>query len=393
MNVTIFTGSDFPNGKAAENFVRQMALGLHECGEKINIVRFRGKTYPGENDTNIKCNNLLFPQRPKNEILKFFELITLILYSPLAVIYYKIRFRSDVVLIYGIDYSYFTIPISLFSKLLGIKIYRIITDHYDFDTIVPVWWKKPKAYCYKHQLERIDKRFDGLIVLSRYLKESAIANGVDCNRILLVPHFIDVQSFSDEVVDEKEDNETRQYIGFCGNPSLSNGIIDLVKAFISIKQIKKYENVGLIIIGSVKQSIMKEIESRCGESIINSISFTGFLNKSMVNVMLNKCNILVNPRKSGRKAEAGFPTKLGEYFATKKPVIATRLGDLNYYFKDKNELVFADADNPDSLAKSMILLLDNQELARKIGYEGYAWARENLDYKINAIRLLKFLKR
>jgi glycosyltransferase involved in cell wall biosynthesis len=103
------------------------------------------------------------------------------------------------------------------------------------------------------------------------------------------------------------------------------------------------------------------------------------------------CDILVNPRKSGVFAEAGFPTKLGEYFSTKKPVISTRVGDIKSYFTDKNELVLVEPDNPDQLSLAIIYLTENKSQAKRIGDNGYGWAIRNLDFKTNTKKLIDFL--
>ena len=61
-NITIYTSSDFPDGGAAENLVRQMALGINSLETKVNIVLFRGHTNDKTkvDDTNIDCSCLLF---------------------------------------------------------------------------------------------------------------------------------------------------------------------------------------------------------------------------------------------------------------------------------------------------------------------------------------------
>ena len=56
-----------------------------------------------------------------------------------------------------------------------------------------------------------------------------------------------------------------------------------------------------------------------------NIIFTGLINNDEVHSKLLTCSVLVNPRRKGLLADSGFPTKIGEYFTTKKPVIQLRL--------------------------------------------------------------------
>lgn len=385
MNITIYATTDFPFGVAPENFVRQMALGLKESGANIRIIRFRGREFGGENNTGIQCTNFLFKNRLKSEALKILELIALILFIPFSVINSKLRYKSDVIILYGIEYTYFCIPFVLTSKFLNINIFRIITDYYNIES---VWWQRFKVFFYERQFKLIDKFFTGIVVLSNFLKEQAIKYGVQNTKILLMPHFIDIQFFtSGNVITEQKSSKT--IIGFCGTPVEFNGILDLLEAFKIVNN--KQENVELLIIGDPSENIKRLIDKQTLISRHQNITYTGYLQKEDVKVNLNNCSILVNPRKSGRIAEAGFPTKLGEYFACKKPVVTTNVGDVNRYFTNKVELMIAESDNPEDLARNIIWLIQHPKEKAIIAINGYNWATKNLDYISNAQKLYAFI--
>ena len=76
---------------------------------------------------------------------------------------------------------------------------------------------------------------------------------------------------------------------------------------------------------------------------------------------------MINPRRKGVLADSGFPTKIGEYFATKIPVISTKIGDLESYFENKKELIFSEPNNPNSIADAISYVNNNTDLAKKIG--------------------------
>ena len=192
MNIAIYTSGDFPYGGAAENLVRQMVLGLYKNGVQVEVIRLRGVRYSRENDTPVKRSNYLFNKPFTNEILKFFELFCLIFFMPVSLLYRKIYKKDQIVLLYGIEYSYLVIPIIFWSKIFKIKCYRIITESYLRKTLVPVWWKWPKYFFYIMQYKHFDKYLNGVIVLSRYLYELCLKNRVKKENILLIPHFIDL---------------------------------------------------------------------------------------------------------------------------------------------------------------------------------------------------------
>ena len=384
MNIAIYTTGDFPYGGAPESFVRQMALGLHENNMNVEVIRWRGDKYQRENDLPIERVNYLFKKPFSREIIKIFELICLILFVPFSLAKRRFFKNEKVILLYGFEYAYIVLPFIFWSKIFGLRCYRIITDFYPNETIVPVWWKNPKLLLYNLQFKVVDKYLDGVIVLSRYLQNKCQDNGVDKENILLIPHLIDVGEKKIKLLL----NQDKILIGFCGTPTIENGILDLCKAFISLSQ--KHTNAQLIIIGKVSEKVFIELNKIDFKKY--DIQLLGFLNKETLEVELATCSILVNPRKKGIWADAGFPTKLGEYFATNKPVVATKVGDLAYYFKDKHELVFAEPDNPKSLSKSIAWLIENNQSAKLIADNGYYWAKINLDYRSNTNKIIAFLK-
>lgn len=389
VNIAIYTTSDFPYGGAPENFVRQMALGLNAANKNINVVLLRGH-YPDQlvNNTGINCTALLFKRRFRYEIFKIVELLLIIIAIPFSAIRNRIQHKTKIILLYGIEYFYLVLPFYLIGKIVGIKVYRVITDRYTDKGIAPTWWKNPKVFFYQLQYKYFDRFLAGIVCLSSYLKENAVVNGV--SNVCVIPHFIDIEAFSKEASEITPFQGETFRIGICGTLNKENGLFVLLNGFLLLK--KDYPDIRLVLIGPISESdsiISREIL----KEVLDSVSFVGKVNGSLVPGLLSNCDILVNPRISGTFAEAGFPTKLGEYFATKRPVVATAVGDLILYFESKKELVLVIPDSAESLAEGISFLLQNKDLARQIGINGFDWARLNVEYKYSAKRLIEFICR
>lgn len=387
-SLIIYTTGDFPYGMAPENLVRQMALGLVSHKVSLKIIRLRGKWYNFQNETGIEAANLLLTKVPKTEAGKIIELLTFLFLVPISIIKNKFKYKSDAILLYGVEYFYLIFPYWIACKMFGIKLIRITTDYYKESSIVPVWWKRPKLYFYRFQFKHFDKYLDGIVSLSSYMAEYAAQCGVKKERIIIVPHFIDIEGFSKGIPKIPKTTKTR--IGFCGSPTEANGILDLIEAFRLVYEM--YPESELLIIGEPTHRI-KSIILQMTAALRDTVKITGLLSRDAVPAELLTCSILVNPRKSGVSAEAGFPTKLGEYFSCRIPVVATRVGDLKYYFKDKKELVLVNPDHPAEIAEAISYLISNPDKARGIGTKGYEWAKDNLDYQANSAKLLEFINR
>ena len=383
--IAILTASNFPYGGAGASFLRQLAKGLINNNSKVEIIRFWGERNFIPNDTGIPHSNYLFKRPFKREFFKFLELFIQIIYIPFFIAYRKLFKNDKVLILYCVERAYFVVPIMLWCKIFRISCFRIVAEIWPKNLIAPYWWRRPNIFFYNLQLRKFDKYLNGVIVLSKYIYDVCIKNGLSSKQLLLVPHFIDLHI--NKKVEDKVNNTFR--IGFAGNPSFENGIIDLLIAFNNINKMSA-SNFELVIMGEITKKVKDQIDE--SDLISANLILTGLLSKDEVEHQLVNCDVLINPRCMGLLADSGFPTKLGEYFATKNPVISTRVGDLNEYFTDKKELIFATPNNPQSISDAILYVYNNIEESKIIGINGFKWAADNLDFNKNGKKVISFIE-
>ena len=173
-------------------------------------------------------------------------------------------------------------------------------------------------------------------------------------KILLLPNLVNLANFDSRGIYASRNRSIR--IGYCGTPTRKDGINDLLLAFQIV--LKKNPDSELFVIGDTvgNNSLLpklKEISKRL--AIFDRVTFTGLVEWERIPSLLNSCDILVMARPSGRFAEAGFPTKLGEYMACKKPVVVTKVGDIPLYLRDKESAMLVEPNNPESIASGYLL--------------------------------------
>ena len=186
--------------------------------------------------------------------------------------------------------------------------------------------------------------------------------------------------------------EGKHTIGYCGTPTRKDGVLDLIKCFSILHY--KYPNTHLLIIGDQINNyslIPSLIEYTKDLKIEENITFTGLVSFEKIPMLLNSCQILTLTRPSGIFAQAGFPTKLGEYFACKIPVLVTKVGDIPYYFENKKHVVLAEPENIDSMLEGFEILLSNHFDSHSMVEEAFNWMQENLNYKNISIKLSEFV--
>lgn len=386
LSISIYTTTGFPYGMAAENFIRQVALGIKEMHVPVNVIRLCGENDRNNaaNDTEIPVSNLLFNKKLKG-VWSLINIFLIPLVFPFSIIKNKFGHQTNTVILYGVSYAYWGAPLIAWCKLFGIKVYSIETERYLRKYFGKEWYKYPRWLTYEMQFKFIDKYLDGKICLSSYLINDSIKYGMDRYKLVLIPHFIDTNGFS--TVNNNSDKGDF-VIGFSGAIYSLNGVFTLIEAFkLALKHIK---NAKLLLLGTSFPD-----EKEMFESIISNINShiisPGMVASKDVPKYLNTCDVLVNPREKSVLADSGFPTKIGEYLATGIPVISTRTGDLDLYFRDKKDIYYFDSGNVKDLTKLLISIYENRRLAIEVGINGKLSATFHLDYKVSTNKLINFI--
>lgn len=298
----------------------------------------------------------------------------------------KYRKRANV-FVYDNDLPY-SLLLFYYCKLATIKTVTFVPEYYDISEFSGNVFRKLKWYGFLLNFNYVNKLSDKLIVFSQYIKNKYIEKKYPEVNILIQPNLTDFEYW------QTNDRHIIYTIGYSGTPYKKDGIHDLLVA-ISLLKKKKIE-VNAVIIGDVinENSIIPSLINFCENlGIEKDITFTGLVPLCDVKKWLNKCMILAITRPNIIQTVAGFPTKIGEYFACKKIVISTKIGDVSHYFHDRDEIIFAESDNPQSIADNIKWILNNQKMSRKIALNGYFKAKELLNYESQVPAIIDFVNR
>ena len=390
----LFTSMNFPSGGAGATYLNLFCRGLKLNGFSVRVFLLKGfafgkYTYSGPRknitEDNIPYTYLGFKQRPDNIILKLgdellsFIRLTICLFS-------LIPDRKNIsLLVYSSD-TPFTIPISLFAKILGIRISKFVAEIIDKTEFDGSFFRKLKRYEYSFNFKYLNKCADKLIVFSYYLKNEFMKMGYDENNIIVQPNLTDFKYW------EPSGGEIKYDLGYSGAPYLKDGLYDLFKAMSLLCKEKIY--VTLLVIGDTTfgKSLIPALKIECQKLGIDKyVTFTGLVESLLVKKYLSECKILAITRPSTIQTMAGFPTKLGEYFACRRPVLASNFGDMDKYFTDGQDILMAECGNPESIAKKILWMLQNSRELDLISIRGYEKAYQMLEYKNSVLRIINFL--
>lgn len=233
---------------------------------------------------------------------------------------------------------------------------------------------------------RLAKRATGMFVISKALKAYFVQR--DIKNISVINMFVDASRF---------DIETPEYIGkyiaYCGTISpYKDGVDCLIKAFHIFHE--SHNDYKLKIIGRFENENSKQDVHALVESLglDNAIEFTGLVSPDEMPNILKGASMLALARPNNVQAQFGFPTKLGEYLATGKPVVVTKVGEIGDFLIDGVNCRMAEPDNPQDFAEKMCWVANNSEEALEVGSKGKQLTNKEFSRLEQCRRALEFME-
>jgi glycosyltransferase involved in cell wall biosynthesis len=391
----LITSMNFPSGGAGATYLNLFCRGMIENGYSVEVKLLKGHAFgkykytgPRKNITSdgIPYSYFGFKQRPDNSILKIVEE----LYSLINMLFYLTSLlwkpRPYKLLIFNSEIQY-NVPLLLFSKISRIRVVKFVAEIIDKSEFSHSLFGWIKRMGYNLNYKFLNKKSDKLLVFSTYLRDFYVRLGYDTTKILIQPNLTDFDFW------RPENCEKKYTFGYSGAPYLKDGLHDLFKALSVLHG--EHSDITLLVIGDATfgKSLIPSLKEECERlGIAENVFFTGLVELSKVKGYLAECSMLAITRPATLQTQAGFPTKLGEYFATQRPVLATNFGDMAEYFTDGVDIVMAECGNYEEIAQKIKWMITHSDELKIISERGYTRAEDLLEFKKSVHRMLAFLE-
>jgi glycosyltransferase involved in cell wall biosynthesis len=391
----LITSMNFPSGGAGANYLYLFCRGLRSNGRHVRVLLLKGHAFgnykykgPRKNITEdgIPYSYLGFKQRPDNSFLKLFEEVVSVFNLLIFLLSLINKAKRVKLLIFNSELQY-NLPVLLISKLIRLEVIKFVAEIIDRSEFTDSLFGRIKRYGYKINYKQMNTKSDKLLVFSLYLKNYYMELGYDQKKILVQPNLTDFNFW------KTENKDIKYTFGYSGAPYLKDGLYDLFKAISLLKH--EDIDISLLVIGDATfgKSLIPSLKEECENfGISENVFFTGLVELPEVKRYLSECRILAITRPSTLQTQAGFPTKLGEYFATERPVLATNFGDMEKYFTDGKDIVMAGCGDSVSIAGKIKWMMNNGEELNLISKRGYIRAKDLLEYKTSVSRIQDFFE-
>ena len=232
-----------------------------------------------------------------------------------------------------------------------------------------------------------DKSFkdaDILITITDYLRNDLVKRGIDIKKIHIIPNGVDLELFNPDKYDLSEIEKLRKsfdaekLVIFSGALQDLNLIIDSALQVITNVPKTKFVILGDHRSPAKSKNVWEKIVHDKG--LDEYFVFLGKKPRDEVPKYLLCANVCVDSFPNEPYYAAAHPIKLLEYGSCKKPVVATKVEETEKIVKDKVYGFLSQPDNPSEFASHLIMLLNSDDLCKKMGLEFSKYVRTNFNW-------------
>jgi glycosyltransferase involved in cell wall biosynthesis len=280
-------------------------------------------------------------------------------------------------------------------RLIGKKVILELNE-YPYSTEGNAYTRIPwvKRILLNGTLKLIFPKFHGIVVISENL-DIVVSQVSRRIKTLKVPILLDNSKGNSDEKRIMDRPLKHQYVFHAGSLSeQKDGIISFVKAY--IQAAVKLRNEGIkfyLVLTNNSSHVWNKIENLIIVSgLSDQLIITGFLDEVDLLKWMRHSDVLVINKPYSFQNIYNFPTKLGDYLLSGRPVIVAAEGlELNKYLSTHTDCILVKPNDTKALSDAIIELVKNPKLAEKIGKMGKELAKNNFDFTVHVQRISGFI--
>lgn len=118
----------------------------------------------------------------------------------------------------------------------------------------------------------------------------------------------------------------------------------------------------------------------------------GYVDRDALLRLFAQASALLIPLFNDDLSRARFPSKIGEYLAAARPVVTTRVGEIERFLQNGETAYVANPGDAAEYAQKIIEVLDDPAAATAVGRAGLTVAMSTFHYALHGAKLRKFIE-
>lgn len=262
------------------------------------------------------------------------------------------------------------------------------------------WGSGLKYEALSMQIEMLNLRAaDLIVVVSRPMRDELIERGVEAEKILVNPNGVDADRYSPQIdgaeIRDKFHLAGKTVIGFIGTFGAWHGAEKLAEAFglLISENPELRQSARLLLIGDgVKRG---EVEAELAKhGVRDEAILTGSVPQADGPKYLAACDILASPHVPNADGTPffGSPTKLFEYMAMGKGIVASDLNQIGEVLAHQKTAFLVRPGDADDLKSGLKTLIADADLRNLLGAAARCEALANYTWEAHTGKIIAALK-
>ena len=301
---------------------------------------------------------------------------------------YIMKYKGGADLVIPVEGPY-TIQRELFKvdlvKKIGAKYLLKSLEHPKFHA------QSNSLFEYEEYMKKTANLYDYVMPITQFIRDEYIKYG-RVKPFFLNPIIAEAKSVKKAVSSKSGNNKELVY---CGNLAHTEEMEILFNEFSFA--LKECSRLNLTVIGGAFSEnntmfFLEKYRVLCENlGIENAVKFTGRISHENVFKYYDQADVFLLPRPNRDYSKAGFPSKLGEYLMTGKPVVAYPTGDIALYLKDNVSAYLVENEDLGSFGKRIVEAIKDLH-SSAVGEQGAKVAVNSFSIEATAGRIKKFFE-
>ncbi len=220
----------------------------------------------------------------------------------------------------------------------------------------------------------------GAVSISAFLSDWAVR---EARRLALPFELIEVP-----IVVDLEESSVRPYpegpltVVFAGAPQYDDTLRFIFEAMTQVWQ--RFPECRLVVTGSgpAEPAAQWLLQAAKAGGLDARIDVAGYLRREELLGLYSKAHALLIPLFDDVRSQARFPTKIGEYLASGRPIVTTSVGEMPRFFTDRRTAFMCAPGDVSAYAAKIVEVLADPGFARGVGEAGRKVAAGSFSYAL-----------